>query len=253
MATPQDLLTTPRGRVVVAAAVVLVLGVIAIAVVASGDDDDVAPAAAATTDAASPSVTVTSIAGPSTPSTSGAPGEATVPVTPGTATPATGVTPTVATSPPTTGPPPSPSSMVTVPVGTLATVPAVGIDETADFGTGLTLEIAGIEAITGEAQLPGEISGPALRVQLRAINDSSSAVSLSHAQVDLRYGPDETPGLILSGSGSAPFEGDIAAGSSATGTYVFGVPADGRDVITILVTYDVTAPIVVFEGPAPGA
>ncbi len=145
----------------------------------------------------------------------------------------------------------TPGSLATVPVQTVVTAPPVAIDEEADAGTGMTFRLTELEAVDGEANGPGEIAGPAVRVTVVAANDSASPVSLVGVVVDLTYGAEKTSAAPLSGPGVVRFEGQVAAGGSATGVYVFDVPVDQRGVVTVLVSYLASVSPVVFEGPAP--
>ena len=156
-----------------------------------------------------------------------------------------------ATTPPAPTEAPSPDSLVTVPTDTIPVADPIPPDEVADFGTGVTAAIVDVEAVDGVAALPGEISGPALRVTVRLTNGSAAALDLGQTLVDVTYGADRTPGLALGEPGGAPLAGSLAPGASAQGVYVFGIPVDERGQVQVTVMYDVTAPIVVFEGPAP--
>jgi hypothetical protein len=144
----------------------------------------------------------------------------------------------------------TPGSLDPVPVGTAATVPPVPINQTAAFGTGLTLHVTGIEAVKGQAKSPGEIAGPALRVTLEATNATKQAISLATTVVEVSYGADKTPGVQLTEPGSKPFSGAVRPGGSATGTYVFTVPLDQRERIQVTMSYAASKPTVVLEGPA---
>jgi hypothetical protein len=141
--------------------------------------------------------------------------------------------------------------MATVPVGTVEVRDPIPLDETGDFGTGLSVRLVGIEAIEGEATTQGEIAGPALRVELEMTNDSDEPISLERVQVEVTYGEDRTPGIELSESGTVPFAPSVAPGDSTTGTVVFVVPVDQRDLVQVVVTQTAGAPIIVFEGSAP--
>ena len=240
-----------RQWIAVGAAAVAVIAVVVIALVAGGGDDD---ATASDTTAASvttldappttgtvPATTASTTTGDDIATTTDAPAATAATTVPG------------PTAPPTTGVPPSPTSLVTVPEGEIEVADPIDTDEVADFGTGVTAEIVGLEAVDGVAKLPGEISGPALRVTVRLTNGSDAALALARVQVDLNSGADRAPGLALTEPGAAPFVGELAPGDSADGVYVFGVPADRRDQVRVLVLYSVDAPMVVFEGPAPAA
>lgn len=259
----------PRRRQVYAAAAALaaVVAIIVIAVVASGDDEggDAVEAVASTAPSTAPSTmpsaasstvpsTVPSTSGPATTVPDGA--TTTAPDTGEPSADDTGATASTTAAPAgegatTTTATPAPGSLVTVPTGTVPVADPIPPDEVGEFGTGVTAEIVTLEAVEGVAQLPGEISGPAVRVRVRLANGSDAVVNLSRVLVDVSYGPDRTPGLALGEPDAEPFIGELAAGDTAEGVYVFGVPLDARDQVQISVSYDVTAPILVFEGPAP--
>jgi hypothetical protein len=239
-----------RQWIAVVAAAIVVLAVVVLALVAGGGDDDATTGA--TTAAVATTVDVPATTGTVSATTTLNNGDDTATATDATA----GTVATTApgpTAPPTTGVPPSPTSLVTVPEGSLEIADPIDTDEVADFGTGVTAEIVALEAVDGVAQLPGEISGPALRVTVRLTNGTDAALALARVQVDLNSGSDRSPGLALNEPGAAPFVGVLARGDSADGVYVFGVPADRRDQVQVLVLYSVDAPVAVFEGPAPTA
>lgn len=135
----------------------------------------------------------------------------------------------------------------TVAIEPVSTKPPVELDEAADFGTGLSVRLAGIESVQGVARAPGEIAGPALEVTVEAANDSPEAVSLDGVVVFLSYGEDRVPASDFR-DGSAPLGGSLAAQSSATGTYVFAVPEEQRDDVRIEMSYTGEAPTVAFTG-----
>jgi hypothetical protein len=145
----------------------------------------------------------------------------------------------------------TPGSLDTVPVETVVTAPPVGIDEVADTGTGMTFRLEQLEAVDGEANGPGEIAGPAVRVTVVATNDSPSPVLLESIVVDLTYGAQNTSAAPLSGPGALRFSGEVAPGASATGVYVFEVPVDQRGAVSVLVSYAASVSPVVFQGEAP--
>jgi hypothetical protein len=136
----------------------------------------------------------------------------------------------------------TPGSLDTVPVETVVTAPPVGIDEVADAGTGMTFRLEQLEAVDGEANGPGEIAGPAVRVAVVATNDSPSPVLLEGVVVDLTYGAQNTSAAPLSGPGALRFSGEVAPGASATGVYVFDVPVDERGSVSVIVSYAASVP-----------
>lgn len=137
-----------------------------------------------------------------------------------------------------------------VPVEDMVVNDPIDLDGTGDFGTGLRVGLLGIEAVDGEATGQFEVAGPALQIELEVTNDTDDEVSLTQTQVDVSYGEDRTPGMLLSGPGVEEFPSSVAAGESATATVVFGVPLDQREQVQILVTVGTDAPVIVFEGAA---
>ena len=231
---------------------------IVIAVGLLGDDDE--------TDAVTTATDTSDVSTPTTetpPSSTGGPGS-TAPAS--TATPSTlPSTVPASTVPASTVPastvPPIDGPLVTVAVitGSLDTVvvdtvvpaPPVSMDDVADTGTGMTFRVEQLEAVQGEATGPGEIAAPAVRVTMVATNGGTQPVLMASVVVDLTSGDDNASSPPLSGPGVERFAGQLAPGASVTGVYVFDVPLDRRDRVSILVSYLASVSPVLFEGPAP--
>lgn len=132
-------------------------------------------------------------------------------------------------------------------------VPAspVPIDQPAPISPGLTAEITKFEAVQGKARTPGEVSGPSIRLTVTITNGTSGRVSLATTIVTAYYGDAQTPALELSEPGGSPLPADVAAGQSATGTYIFTVPVDQRGKVRVVVDYSVDVQPLVFEGAVP--
>lgn len=143
----------------------------------------------------------------------------------------------------------TPGSGATEPDPAVRTKKAVPLDATARFGTGLTVRITRITPITGRAAAPGEVGGPALRIQLEAQNRSGRPISLDGSVVFVSYGADRTPAVELS-TGEKRLSGTVAPGGERRGTYVFTVPKDQRDDVRVEVSYTGKAPTVALQGPA---
>lgn len=136
---------------------------------------------------------------------------------------------------------------------TPVTEPAVALDQPATFASGVVAELTKVESVDGEAQGPGEVAGPAVRVTVRLTNGTEAAVPLAGAVVNVYAGQDLAPGEPLSGPGGKPFTGTVQPGATATGVYVFNVPADQRDRLQVTVSHDPTVTTVLFEGAGPSA
>lgn len=129
--------------------------------------------------------------------------------------------------------------------------PPVSVGQPATVAAGVVTRVVKMEPLQAEAQLPGEIAGPAIRVTLEFTNQSNAPVDMSHTVVTVEYGPDAVPAGEFGGTGTSDFPAEIAAGQSASAVMVFAVPLDQRDNIRFLVDHKLDLPIVVIEGPAP--
>lgn len=125
--------------------------------------------------------------------------------------------------------------------------PPVGLDESPTVVDGVTVRVKSLDGVDGEATLPGEVAGPAVRAELEVSNTSAAAVDLSTVVVNLAYGAGRTPANTFS-TGTSSLPTSVAPGATVTGTYVFAVPTDAQDDLRLTVDYSVDVPVVVFEG-----
>ena len=125
--------------------------------------------------------------------------------------------------------------------------PAVPLTGTAQFGGGISASITKATRINAVAHLAGEVSGPAVAVTLSIRNDSAKSADLSQVVVTVAD-HDGLPASPISANASKPLAGSLAAGQSASGVYVFSLPAKAKDPISISVTFATTAPVVLFVG-----
>ncbi len=162
--------------------------------------------------------------------------------------------PTEVVRPTGTVPPPPPTPEPTGPTEDAAALPPslapVALTEEAAVGNGVTATVEDLEAVQGSAQGPGQVAGPAVRVTVRIVNGTDAPVSLDAVAVDVTTGPDASPASPLEDVSAVPFTGTVGPGGSAVGAYVFTVPADQRDAVTVAVGYQAGAPYLVFTGPA---
>lgn len=126
----------------------------------------------------------------------------------------------------------------------------VPLDAETDFGDGVGIRLRAIEAVEVEGRLPGERSGRGVVVTVEMTNTTGEPVSVDRVTVDLvdGSGASATP---IDDPDRAPLSGMLAPGATATGEYVYELPADQRDGISIRVTYAADRPIVIFRGDAP--
>jgi hypothetical protein len=133
-----------------------------------------------------------------------------------------------------------------------ATARPVGIDQPAAFGDGVTARLSKLEAIDATAMLPGETSGPAVAVTVEVTNGTASPVDVGNVTADLTT-TDGGSATQVTTDPASPLEGQLAAGQSRSGVYVFRVAADARSDVDIKVKYSSDTPIVVFAGSVPHA
>lgn len=115
----------------------------------------------------------------------------------------------------------------------------VPIGEAATAEDGVMAVITGVTPFTATGSGVGEISGDALRVDVTFTNTSGAVQSLASVSVNLEYGPDATPGSpIFYDPSVVEFTGELAPGESRAGSYVFGVPADEQDSVTVTVSHN---------------
>lgn len=232
-----------RRRLVLAAAAAALVIVVVVALVIWSRRDEPAAAPVVDPTTAAPSVSMT----PRPPATS----------SPQASTP--GAAPVSATS--TQSPAPTSSAATTKPVPPTAppessnqkTRTPVPLDEDTEVEVepGVKAKVDRLTAVTGEAEGPGEVGGPAVRFRVVLTNDSSAEVPLISTVVNLYSSADKTPANPVSGPGASALPESVAPGGSASGTYVFVLPRDERDRVLITVDYAVDRSVVAFQGRAP--
>lgn len=166
-----------------------------------------------------------------------------------------------ASVPPATVPPPTtlpPSQAAAKAKGDAAaalipqpTASPLALSEKSKPEAGVTATVGSIEAVKGDGQGPGQISGPAIRFTLTLANGGATAIGTGKVVVNVEGGADSSPAIQLSGPGAAPFPESTGAGQISTGTFVFLIPNDQRDKVRILFNYQVSSPIVAFQGAVP--
>lgn len=154
------------------------------------------------------------------------------------ATPAPAETTAVATPAPTdAAPTPQPTT-------------SAPLESTAPIRTDLTATVTSAKAVTAKATQPGEVGGPSVRFAIRLTNRTGKAISLADTVVNAYYGADKEPGYPLT-SGAKAFPSSVAAGKSVSGVFVFQVPEDERDVMSVTIDTSTANPVVAFTGAGP--
>lgn len=146
---------------------------------------------------------------------------------------------------------PTPSPIITDPAEALPERDPVAGDAPVEIVPGVTVSLGDFEAVDGEAKAPGETAGPAVRFTATIENATDASIDLSSVVVTAFSGADRVPAEPLTEPGAAPFDPEVAAGDTATATFVFTVPVEQRDDVTILVDYQAGVPAAVFQVTAP--
>jgi hypothetical protein len=113
---------------------------------------------------------------------------------------------------------------------------------------GVTVTVPSVEKVTGEANVPGEVGGPALRFTVELTNGTGEVLDLRTVVVNAYYGPDRTPATPMLEPGGRPFEPEVAADESAHGAFVFSVPPELQDQVELEIDAGVGKAIVIFAG-----
>lgn len=117
-----------------------------------------------------------------------------------------------------------------------------------DTSRGAEISLARLEAVQGEANVGGEISGPAVRVSVEIRNESAEPMDLEYVVVNAYSGQDRTPAAPIMQPGGDPFSGSLDPGEAAEGVYLFSLEESAREDVTITVDHGAGEPIVVFQG-----
>ena len=113
-----------------------------------------------------------------------------------------------------------------------------------DAGTGVTTELVSLSDTTVTGTGVGETSGPAAKVVLRLVNTTGADVAIDTVTVNA-YAADGTPLSPVSSDSAADwFEGTLASGGTADGTYLFSASSSSSVVVTVSLGAD--SPLVVF-------
>jgi hypothetical protein len=113
---------------------------------------------------------------------------------------------------------------------------------------GVTVVVPKVEEVTGEANIPGEVGGPALRFTVDVTNGTGKTLDLRTVVVNAYYGPDRTPASPLLKPGGKAFDSEVGDGDTARGVFVFNVPAEFQDKVELEIDPRIDAPIAIFTG-----
>lgn len=115
------------------------------------------------------------------------------------------------------------------------------------------IEIGEVQAVKAKAKLPGEISGPAVKVPVTITNNTDKVIISRDVIADVFFGEDLLPGTPLISAEDANFPISINPGDEVTASYVVVVPDGVGESIRVTVNYQAAEPVAVFDGIRPTA
>jgi hypothetical protein len=137
----------------------------------------------------------------------------------------------------------------TVASGTAVPLPKVGLGSAVRFhDVALTATIADAARVQAKAHIPGEIAGPALSFTLQLTNRGHRSLDLGTNIAVTAQDADGVPFSALTTS-THLVGGSLPPGGHASGRYVFHLPDNTKNPVTIEVTYAATAEVARFVGP----
>jgi hypothetical protein len=114
---------------------------------------------------------------------------------------------------------------------------------------GIEAALTKFEGVTGEVVGPGDVAAPAVRMTVDIKNTGSAPLDLNLVVVNAYMGPERDPAEMYEQPGGKPVSGSLAPGETATGVYIFRIPEDRRDDVTVVVDYQAGLPAITFRGP----
>lgn len=146
----------------------------------------------------------------------------------------------------------SPTPGGTEPVDKPSPLREVPFAEVETVDDSILVEVVSVEAVTAGRDIPGETSGPAVRVVIRVSNNGPEPVNTSGASVNMTYGDDDRiPAVELTDPESSVLPASVSPGETADASYVFSVPLEDAGNVRIMVDVLASEPDAVFFGPRP--
>lgn len=124
--------------------------------------------------------------------------------------------------------------------------PSIGLTDTGDFGGSVTARLTQVNPVLA-APIVGASEEPAISVVIEIDNGSAAPIGLDGVVVTLTDSAGN-PAPNLNDSSATPFAGMMVEGGKATATYVFAVPNDTRNLVTITLAHSPSAPTLSFAG-----
>ena len=117
-------------------------------------------------------------------------------------------------------------------------------EKAVDVGGRAHATLVSARTVTVTRRGPGELSGPAVALTLRVVNGPAHALDLTAVTVTASVaGQEASPS---DSPPAQPFRGSLAAARSATGVYVFVLPAGRHGTVAAVVSLSPDLPVARF-------
>ncbi|WP_416890357.1 hypothetical protein [Microbacterium sp.] len=127
------------------------------------------------------------------------------------------------------------------------------IDDTASPEKDVAVRVASVHRFEATGALPGEVSGPALRVTVEIDNQSDADLDTSLATLAVDFGDDRVPAPELDDPEAPANPGIVAPGDLGTIVRSFTIPDGETDRMRVSLEMSVGKPTVIFEGGVPAS
>ncbi len=121
------------------------------------------------------------------------------------------------------------------------------LTDPAPLAAGAEATVTKIESVQSSAELPGEISAPALRFTIK-VTAGDDPLDLTPVVVNAYFGRERVPAVEMGKPGADHFTGQVKSGESVTGVYVFNVPIADRDLVQLEFTWSPKTKPVILTG-----
>lgn len=130
-------------------------------------------------------------------------------------------------------------------------LPAVDLKSEAQRPDGVTIKLVQIESVKGEAKIPGEVSGPAIRITVLIHNEGDRDLDIGPVVVNGYGGEERAPLEVITLPGGNPVkDGLLKRGEQTQGVYLFTMGDRELADVTFTVDANVGQPAAVFRGDA---
>jgi hypothetical protein len=136
-----------------------------------------------------------------------------------------GLSPSAAGEVTSAAPGPAPATATDEPTSAATAAGPVKVGRPAPLTGDVRVTVSRVRSVRVKANGPGDIAGAGVSVGLTVRNEGTKAFDLDGLAVTATYGPDDRPATPGGAGNGNPLTGSLEAGRSATGAYVFNVPA----------------------------